>query len=274
MNKKETPGSRIRELIDKKGMKDKDFAALVPINPQTLSRILNDKYTVSSKMATKIAKNLDTSPEYILCQTDETNNFVGSEEWYDRNAQNFYTTKVLRYLEDLSYTITEYVIINNLEFKAQSLNTFSTYATQRKLYEYGFLPEDSINIATDANIESYIDYECNTDKLIKKIQALKGAHIEHGWEIEYEGNIERVNETRFINIMYSFALLTQNYFGAAFPKLAKINAILSDIERAINQHAEEIAQETWLPPSKEEDEQRLLHAIYGENIPENPKKEE
>lgn len=267
---------RIKFYMNNHGLTIQQLADLCNCTRVTISRVINEKYPLSDRLAHDMGRIFSVSPDYLKGTVDDpgTNSFVGSEEWHDRNAQNFYITKVLRYLEDLNYTITEFVNINDLKFKAQSLYTFSIYTTQQKLCEYGFSLGDTINIDAHSGINSYIDYECNIDDLIEKIKTLKDAHIEHYWEIEYESNITKVNETQFINIMYSFALLTQNYFGAALPNLTKISTNLSDIERAINQHAEEIAQGTWQAPSKEEDEQRLLQAIYGEKIPENQKKEE
>ena len=272
MQNSKSSGIRIRELINKKGLKDKDFAELIQTNPQTLSRILNDKYAVSPKMATKMAKVLSTSPEYLLCQTDNVgdSSFVLSAEWFERNSQHYYISKVIDFLKSLEYSITELVIINNLEFKRNNTTLkFNTFAAKKDLLEFG------ITFAGTNNTDMFIEHECSEDILIEIIKSPHTHASAHCWEIEFQDTIKRIDEQQFLDIMYSFALLTQNYFSAVIYDSNKSNVKLTDIGIAINKKKqEEIAQGTWQPPTEEEQQQKLLRAVYGENIPDTPKKEE
>lgn len=266
MQNNDTSGKRIRDLIDKRGMKDKNFAQLIQMNPQTLSRILNDKYAVSSKMAAKMAKVLNTSPEYLLCQTnDPGDNFVGSDNWYKRNSQYFDISKVINYLESLNYTISELLIIGKLEFvRDEKTLIFSTWASKRSLLDYGFTLENS------TNLDSFIEYETTEDILVKIVEEADTL-VQHCWKIEFQNTCKRIDEQKFLDIMYSFSLLTQNFFNAALYDFNKINAELSDLGRAIQKKKQPNPLTT---DELDELNSILLRAIYGNNVPDDFKKEE
>lgn len=263
-NELDNIGNRLQTLIEKNGLLKKDFATLAEITPQTLSKIINGKYSnLSIRLIEKFSQILKTNVDYLLCKSDNPGNddFFLSDAWYKRNSQYYYIAKVISYLSSLEYSFKELVCFDDTLFiRDNKTLTFSTYEESQKLLNYGFELKNSDY--------SFIKFECTEDTLIKKMK-YTSAHISHYWEIEKQDTIVRLDEAHFLNIMYSFALLTQNFFNAAIYDLKQINVEPSDLERIIqSQNA------THHAPSKEEDEQRLLHAIYGENIPENPKKEE
>lgn len=266
-NDLENIGKRLRTLIEKKGMLKKDFASLAGITPQTLSKIINGKYTnLSPRLVEKFSQLLNTNINYILCKSDDPgDNFVGSDNWYKRNSQYFYISGVISYLESLNYTITELLIIGNLEFARDSKTLmFSTFASKRDLLDYGFVLEDS------TKVDSYINYEITEDVLIEIIEEADTSHIELCWEIEFQGTHKRINEQEFLDIMYSFSLLTQNYFNATLHDFNKVNVELSDLGRVIQKKN----PPTSFSSDEAEAELKLYRAIYGDNIPENLKKEE
>ncbi len=71
MSQKETPGSRLRDLIEKRGYKMKVFAEISGVIPTTLSRYVNDKQKMSDKYIKRVAEIFDVSPEYIKCEFDD-----------------------------------------------------------------------------------------------------------------------------------------------------------------------------------------------------------
>lgn len=265
-NDLENIGKRLRTLIETNGMLKKDFAALAGITPQTLSKIINGKYTnLSPRLVEKFSQILNTNINYILCKSDNPggDNFPLSDAWFQRNTQYFYISRVISYLRSLNYTITELLIIDKLVFASDSKTLmFSTFASKRDLLDYGFVLEDS------TKLDSFINYEITEDTLIKIIEEADTPNIKHFWEIEFQDTYKRINEQEFLDIMYSFSLLTQNYFNATLHDFNKTNVELSDLGRAIQKRNQ--------PPhlATDESNSKLLRAIYGDNVPDNLKKEE
>lgn len=272
-NELENIGRRLRSLIESNGMLQKDFAILSNITPQTLSKIINGKYNnLSLRLVEKFSQILHVSTNYILCKSNNPggDNFKLSDDWFERNAQHFYISKVINYLRSFNYTITELVIINDIEFKLDDKTlTFTTFASKKDLLEYG------ISFTDTSSVDMYVEYECTEEILIEIIKSPHTHATAHYWEIEFQDTIVRVDEQQFLDTMYSFALLTQNYFSAAIYGLNKTCAKLTDIGMTINKKKQdEIAQGAWQPPTSDEQHQKLLRAVYGENIPDTPKKEE
>lgn len=260
---------RIKFYMNNHGLTIQQLANLCNCTRVTISRVINEKYPLSDRLAHDMGRIFSVSPDYLKGTVDDpgTNSFVGSDAWFKRNSQYYYIARVASYLRSLEYSITELVIFDDIEFKRDNKTlVFSAYDDQQKFLNYGFELKN-----TDYPVENshlFIKFECTEDILIKKMQDTS-AHISHYWEIAKENIFVRLDEAHFLNIMYSFALLTQNFFNAAIYDLKQIDVELSDLERMIQSKGAEPSI-----PSEEEDEQRLLHAIYGEKIPENQKKEE
>lgn len=229
-NDLENIGKRLRTLIERKGMLKKDFASLAGITPQTLSKIINGKYTnLSPRLVEKFSQLLNTNINYILCKSDNPcgDNFLFSDAWVQRNTQYFYISGVISYLESLGYTITELLTIGNLEFaRDKKTLMFSTLASKRDLSDYGFELE---NIS---NIDDVIKYETTEDILVKIVEETDTL-VQHCWKIEFQDTCKQIDEQKFLDIMYSFSMITQNYFNMALYDFNKINAVLSDLGRAI-----------------------------------------
>ncbi len=65
-----TPGSRLRDLIERRGYKMKVFAELTGVVPTTLSKFVNGK-PMSDKYIKKAAEILNVTPEYIKCESND-----------------------------------------------------------------------------------------------------------------------------------------------------------------------------------------------------------
>jgi len=57
--------NRIREILDKKGLSQKDFAAMLDMDESSLSKIINEKKEVNLKTARKISNALGWGIDYI-----------------------------------------------------------------------------------------------------------------------------------------------------------------------------------------------------------------
>jgi SOS-response transcriptional repressor LexA len=65
MPKRETLGSRIRQVLDERGMSQSELARLVGVKQQTVSYICADKGAESSRYATQIAEVLGVNPRWL-----------------------------------------------------------------------------------------------------------------------------------------------------------------------------------------------------------------
>lgn len=66
-----TPGTRLRDLIERRGGKMKTFAEASGVTPNTLSKFVNDRQPMSNKYIRRAAELLDVTPEYIKCESDD-----------------------------------------------------------------------------------------------------------------------------------------------------------------------------------------------------------
>ena len=249
-----TTGGKIRLLIDKLGIKDKEFAALINTTPQTLSKILNDKYPLSKKMAKRIANALNTTEEFLLYNEDDLDanqepDYYCSQENLDTNRQFYRISQARSFLNSLHFSFIEKVIFENEEFT------------------FNYDEDRMFSSSHDPNLE-YAEHE-----IIDIIN--RSADIpKHIMEIGYNDSVQQMEYSDYLKWIVNFIESSRALALQQFHNIPEPQIFLDDIDKAISEHARKIAQGTWQPPSKEEDEQRLLHAIYGENIPENPKKEE
>ena len=253
----DTPGKRLRQMINRRGLMLKEFASLCNCTSSTISRIVNDKYPISPKLLERFSEVLHVSEDYILCKTDgrEESSYHFSQETIDVSIQAHRVSCATAYLSSLHFNIIEKVVINNIEFYRSDNMMFYSDNSSEELAVLGFIDEYS------------------EPQLIEDIQCspIVPAHV---IDISYENISKRIPYMEYVQLINSLCELTKNHILSHINKFNFAAYFPEELDKAISEHARKIAQGTWQPPSKEEDEQRLLHAIYGENIPENPKKEE
>ena len=97
-------GTRIEDLLKRKGWKKNKFASYLGINVSTLSRILSGKQPLSEKLASKMAEALNVSIDYILCLSEdltppETKEYSISKEMLDANRQQLIFSSIVRHLK-------------------------------------------------------------------------------------------------------------------------------------------------------------------------------
>lgn len=128
MSTAETPGSRLRDLIERRGGKMKSFAEASGVTATTLSKFVNDKQPMSNKYINRAAELLDVMPEYIKCESDDMTppRYVMhdediSDEMRDYNKQQFQFSHMNEFLKsmhvdfiwkmkikDVTYTLTSH----------------------------------------------------------------------------------------------------------------------------------------------------------------------
>ena len=60
------PGEMLKDEIEARGIKKKDFAAAIGLLPQHLSELFNGKRTINALLALKLEKELGIDAEYWL----------------------------------------------------------------------------------------------------------------------------------------------------------------------------------------------------------------
>ncbi len=60
------PGLILKREIKKRGVKNKELAAMINEHPQTLSGIMNAKRNINPKLSLKLAEAFTTKPEYFM----------------------------------------------------------------------------------------------------------------------------------------------------------------------------------------------------------------
>jgi transcriptional regulator with XRE-family HTH domain len=76
-------GSRLKEAREKKGLKQKELAALTGINEMHLSRLENDKSEPLAGYLEILATHLDVTADYLLGLTDQPNKPYGDAHLSD-----------------------------------------------------------------------------------------------------------------------------------------------------------------------------------------------
>lgn len=105
---KVTPSERLKSLIELHAFKMKDFAEISGVYPTTLSRYVNGKQAIPLHYIKKAADILNVTPEYILCESDDsTPPFFQSElkginqEMLDYNLQQFRFNNLVIFLKSM-----------------------------------------------------------------------------------------------------------------------------------------------------------------------------
>jgi len=96
----------------------KEFAKDTDIDPVSLSKIMNGKRPLSRNYAKKAAAVLDVTPEYLLCESDDSTppRFQGwniSNEMAECNKQQYRFAPYKSFLEALGLNITLKALIGN-----------------------------------------------------------------------------------------------------------------------------------------------------------------
>lgn len=79
----ETLEGRLRKLREKRGLKQKEVAALLNLNPNTLSRYESGERTPDPQTLVKLANFYGVTTDYLL--TGKTNGNGHSQPWWERD---------------------------------------------------------------------------------------------------------------------------------------------------------------------------------------------
>lgn len=135
MNIEVTPGSRLKDLIENRGYKMKNFAEESGIIPTTLSKFVNNKLPMSNKYIRRAAELLDVTEEYLKCESDDMippryvsylDTTTSAEKEYNKQQsqllylQSFLTTLGIDFIWRAQVADTLYILRNNLHWVAIS----------------------------------------------------------------------------------------------------------------------------------------------------------
>lgn len=73
-------GERIRYLLDKKSMEQKDLAIKLNLSPQTISGYITGYRVPNPEVLSRIADILDTTTDYLLGRTNEPEDKILNKE--------------------------------------------------------------------------------------------------------------------------------------------------------------------------------------------------
>jgi len=124
MNKDITPALRLKQLIEKKRISIRKFAELCDCNPATISRILNSKCPISSKLLERFSDILGVSKEYIMCETDDPNPKENFLDVLESTKQKLIVETTLAHFNNLGFHITEKVQLGNKLYERYMDNNF------------------------------------------------------------------------------------------------------------------------------------------------------
>ena len=131
--------------------------------------------------------------------------------------------------------------------------------------------ENNLLFTSSLNSEEPLDFtESDLIEIINSSEYIP-THI---IEMKYGDSVQEMNYSDYLKWMNNFIESARLIALQQFHNIETPQIYLDDISNAIEQHATEIAQGTWQPPTSDEQHQKLLRAVYGENIPDTPKKEE
>ena len=100
-----TLGGRISELLEKRGLKQKELADLIGVTEATISRYIADERTPKSQILSNMATALKTTSDYLLGNEDEGDidkDFTQIERLIARNASKM-TNKQKKDLMDILF---------------------------------------------------------------------------------------------------------------------------------------------------------------------------
>lgn len=206
----QTPGERLRALIELNGYKKKDFALLTDIVPNTLSKILNGHQPLSRAYAAQTAKILNVTPEYLLCESNDPNEKTQYESFLSHNLQWRKINALIQYLKTLKIYAERQLIIDK-ELYVWKENMFSSPSHPDKEY-------------TELQILDFIKNNGNKS-VFQFVRIISG---EYSKDIPY---------TDFLFLMNNFNNVVQSYF---FPVIGNFQelpvTIISDsIEKYIQE---------------------------------------
>lgn len=251
----ETIGALIKQLRLKQGWTQAELANKLGVTQGIIGHYECGNRKPKKETLIKLSKVFNCDINIFLASKAGISNYTENNSLneyikiLDTNRQFSSISQAVSYLTSINFTFIEKVIFKNEEFT------------------FNYDEDRMFSSSHDPNLE-YAEHEI-VDIINRSAEIPK-----HIMEIGYNDSVQQMEYSDYLKWIVNFIESSRALALQQFHTIPEPQIFLDDIEKAINQHAEEIAQETWQPPSKEEDEQRLFHAIYGENIPANPKKEE
>lgn len=250
-------GKRLRELLSIRGIKSKELAEFTNTSPQTISKILNGKCTLSVKLATKIASFLRTTPDYILCKTDilDIQSSDTIEKIFDADLHRFRILLALELYKALDFTFVEKIMFED--------ETFSLNYSDDSSGIIGYLSNKPRSPEEES---SFPPHKYSEDEIIKYI---KHATIppKHIMEISYNGEIMSLEYCDYLRWINNFIENTRTTALQQLHTVTSNPVYMDEISKAIEQQKLDIEQgkpilsddSTNLTP-----EEQLLNSIYGE----------
>ncbi len=218
-NSKETPGTRLRKLINERGIKMKDFARYIDVTPTTLSKYVNDKMVMSKKTQARTAKLLNVSTEYLACEEDiEYSQFSTPQRTIDLNRQQIRFDSLIKTLKAMGVSVSYTLHIGT-----------DTY--HKDYFEPSWRPDSE-----NKNMEYVLD---GMDKMdfIKEVSLHPGECFSQV-ELTYQGRTQVFSNKAFQNWLLSLTntleYRLQDKFGVSFE--IQHTVIEDDIDRELNRN--------------------------------------
>lgn len=212
----DTPASRLRNLIEMKGIKMRDFANLSGVTPTTLSRVLNEKQPISSKYLARLSDLLGVSKEYIMCQTDIPYENSVSAEMLSFSRQWHRFRFLIEVLKTMKFMETEKIIIGD-----------RNYIGDRESGTY--------HLESNNHSDKY-----NEEELTEIIRSSK-LPVKYLVDIQYKGNIKTLSYSEFLHLLKNLSniieLNLQSIFSDYSEPLSSV-IIEDNIQKAINNQPE------------------------------------
>lgn len=120
MSKDITPGLRLKELIEKRGLSINEAANLIKVDRATMSRYVNDRQKISAKSLKALSKIFNVTEEYLRCDTYDPGNpewgiKSTSDEGIDESKQNYQFGEIKNWLNSLGAEIITYIYLSDDE---------------------------------------------------------------------------------------------------------------------------------------------------------------
>lgn len=214
----DTPALRLRYLIEKNGIKKKDFAEKTGVTPNTLSKILNERQPLSNSYAVRASELLGVSAKYIMCETDipyDYENSVSAEMLsFSRQWHRF--RFLIEVLKTMKFMETEKIIIGD-----------RNYIGDRESGTY--------------HLESNNHSDKYTEEELTEIIRSSKLPVKYLVDIQYKGNIKTLSYSEFLHLLKNLSniieLNLQSIFSDYSEPLSSV-IIEDNIQKAINNQPE------------------------------------
>lgn len=254
----ETMGALIKRLRQKKGLTQLELAQKIGVSQSVIGLYEVDKRNPKPGTLNALADVLecDVNVFWALIMGDtseiEDTTYFDSQEYLDTIQQFSQISNALEFLQSLNFSFDEKIVFEDIEY-TRSLN--------------------GSNLCFFSNSNEPLEYtESELFEIIKSTN-----HVpKHIVEIRHADSIKNLEYHDYLKWILNIVNLTRVIILQQFHSITAPEPLLDDTEKIIEKHAEDISNGTWQPTSLSADEAKLklYRAIYGDNVPDNLKKEE